>query len=409
MTHEFSDLTLNITKSIDKKTKKENGIFITPRSVIKKLVERVKPFIKANANVLEPSCGTCEFVTYLDSVLSNIHIDAVELNGKIFDALDEIECYNDVTFYNKNFMKFEPTKKYDLVIGNPPYAVIKTQNKKNVISKQYREFVIGRPNLFPLFIVHSLTMLKQNGIMAFVIPNSFLNSSYYGAVRNHIANNFTIIDIIDFSNNNTFLETQQKVIGLVIKNCHSQDDNKSFAVKINDNYIFSLKAMTLRKLLSKSTTLKKLGCQVKTGNVVWNQHKDLLSDNVKFPMLIYNTNISSKHKIVKKDFKNGEKKQYINMKGNNDIVVVVNRGNGNSSYKFSYALVDPKQFKKGYLVENHLNVIYRSKSKKTDDRKLFDKIIKSFENKDTQLFIELFSGNGGLSKTELESIFPIFL
>ena len=32
----------------------------------------------------------------------------------------------------------------------------------------------------------------------------------------------------------------------------------------------------------------------------------------------------------------------------------------------------------------------------------------SFNNKKTQHFIELFLGNNGLSKTELESIFPIY-
>ena len=40
---------------------------------------------------------------------------------------------------------------------------------------------------------------------------------------------------------------------------------------------------------------------------------------------------------------------------------------------------------------------------------LFNKIIQSFENPKTQQFIELFLGNNGLSKTELETIFPIYL
>ena len=40
---------------------------------------------------------------------------------------------------------------------------------------------------------------------------------------------------------------------------------------------------------------------------------------------------------------------------------------------------------------------------------LFNKIIQSFENPKTQLFIDLFLGNNGLSKTELETIFPIYL
>jgi hypothetical protein len=33
----------------------------------------------------------------------------------------------------------------------------------------------------------------------------------------------------------------------------------------------------------------------------------------------------------------------------------------------------------------------------------------SFKNPKTQIFIDLFLGNNGLSKTELETIFPIYL
>ena len=40
---------------------------------------------------------------------------------------------------------------------------------------------------------------------------------------------------------------------------------------------------------------------------------------------------------------------------------------------------------------------------------LYKKIIKSFENEKTKEFIQLFFGNNGLSKTELETILPIYL
>ena len=63
-----------------------------------------------------------------------------------------------------------------------------------------------------------------------------------------------------------------------------------------------------------------------------------------------------------------------------------------------------------YLIENHLNEIYPIKQiKKQSLIILFNKIIQSFENPKTQQFIDLFLGNNGLSKTELETIFPIYL
>jgi hypothetical protein len=40
--------------------------------------------------------------------------------------------------------------------------------------------------------------------------------------------------------------------------------------------------------------------------------------------------------------------------------------------------------------------------------KIYEKIIKSFKNPKTKKFIEIFLGNNSLSKTELETIFPIY-
>ena len=62
------------------------------------------------------------------------------------------------------------------------------------------------------------------------------------------------------------------------------------------------------------------------------------------------------------------------------------------------------------MIENHLNEIYSTKKMKKEDLlSLFNKIIASFNNPKTKLFINTFLGNNGLSKTELETIFPIYL
>jgi hypothetical protein len=82
--------------------------------------------------------------------------------------------------------------------------------------------------------------------------------------------------------------------------------------------------------------------------------------------------------------------------------LVVNRGNGNSKYKLAYAFIESGP----YLIENHLNEIYDPTG---TNSKMYEKIINSFKNPKTQLFIDMYLGNNGLSKTELETIFPIYL
>ena len=170
--------------------------------------------------------------------------------------------------------------------------------------------------------------------------------------------------------------------------------------------MFTNDSVFLKSLLEGTTTLSKLELSVRTGNIVWNQHKDKLTNDDNETVLIYNTNLTKEHTIDLKTFKNEEKHQYIKKDGRIDPVLVVNRGNGNSTYKLNYALISNIG---PYLIENHLNEIYSSKKMKKEDLLiLFNKIIQSFQNPKTQLFIDLFLGNNGLSKTELETIFPIY-
>jgi hypothetical protein len=233
---------------------------------------------------------------------------------------------------------------------------------------------------------------------------------YYSKIRNHIKETCKIIEIIDFEKDNKFIDTQQFTFGIILK---KESNNKilsiecNYSIKFNDNFMFTNDSVFLKSLLEGTTTLAKLGLSVRTGNIVWNQHKTELTDDEDETVLIYNTNLTKEHTVDLKSFKNEEKHQYIKKDGRIEPILVVNRGNGNSAYKLNYALISNIG---PYLIENHLNEIYSpNKIKKEDLINLFNKIIQSFKNPKTQLFIDLFLGNNGLSKTELETIFPIYL
>jgi hypothetical protein len=198
-------------------------------------------------------------------------------------------------------------------------------------------------------------------------------------------------------------------IGLVIQRleygCHEQEDCP-YSLKLNNSFIFSDNSLQLKQLFEGSTTIEKMGLKVRTGQIVWNEHKDILSDNEDHSLLVYNTNISKNNTLEVKKFKNDQKGQYIDRDGRIDPVLVVNRGNGNSKYKLNYAVITLGP----YLVENHLNEIYSPKKiNKEELLELYKKITASFQNLKTQQFIDLFLGNNGLSKTELETIFPIYI
>jgi hypothetical protein len=161
----------------------------------------------------------------------------------------------------------------------------------------------------------------------------------------------------------------------------------------------------LKKLYEGSKSLDKLGFEVKVGNIVWNQHKDILTDDEDDTLLIYSSDITD-NKLTIKKYANNEKKNYIDKEGNTDLLLVVNRGYGKGKYSFNYLLVD---LDRPYLIENHLICI---KPVTTIDRvqlkEKYEKIITSFNDLRTTEFVELFFGNNAISTSELQYILPIY-
>lgn len=412
MVNYFSDLSIKLTNKLSKDEKKDQGIYFTPSSIVTHFVDETLIYFDDEPEyVLEPACGSCEIVNYLDKKLVNSNIVCIEHNKTIYDEIVNLEFENDVTIMNMDFIKYsDETNKYELIIGNPPYFVC----TKDDVPKDYSNYIVGRPNIFGLFILHSLTKLKINGILAFIIPKSFLNSSYYAPIRNYIKQTCDILKIIDYEDKKHFLETAQSTFGLIIQKKtenlsihHLLVSDCDYSIKINENFIFTTDSHILKQFFEDSTTLKDMGLSVKTGTIVWNEKKNILTEDDKATILIYNTNITNSNKLQLTTFKNDTKKQYINIKGSTNPVIVVNRGNGNANYNFKYSLIN---IDKPFVVENHLNIIYPSVPMEQDKLlDLYSKVIHSFGQKKTTDFIKIFFGNNGLSKTELETVLPIYL
>lgn len=190
-----------------------------------------------------------------------------------------------------------------------------------------------------------------------------------------------------------FKDTTQETMLLVVKNTPGKGEY-FFPYK---HLYLSPYAAELTQLVQGTATLDSLGLGVKTGNIVWNQHKEDLSSEG--TLLLYSSNV--KDGLVYPPLKL-PKKQYIRSdKPTIDgPVILVSRGYGNT-YHFNYALVHEK----GFYAENHLNVIYPKTSESVGQ---LEKVVNSFKDSRLLTYLKKFVGNGALSASELEQI-PIYL
>lgn len=404
----FSDLSVKLTKSINKKNKQENGIFFTSVGTVNKTLKYLESYMEKVDSILEPSCGSGEFINGITSLYNNLELDCIEYYKPIYDSIKSFETSitdSNVRIYNEDYLTSSSIgqKKYDLIIGNPPYFVMK---KKDVENK-YWDYFDGRPNIFILFILHSLKKLRPNGILSFVLPKNFLNCLYYDKTREFIAQNFSIIMIDECSDD--FIETKQETILFIIQNKVPQKRNNEKYILYHSGYtIFGIEnnIKELKLMYNGSTTLANINFSVNVGNVVWNQCKDILTDDNSKTLLIYSSDIKN-NKLQVKKYNNSEKKNYIKKEGNNEPLLVINRGYGKGEYKFEYCLIEGN-FE--YLIENHLICVrYNGVVNNEELIKLYKTIISSLENEKTKKFINLYFGNNAINTSELCNIMPIYM
>lgn len=125
------------------------------------------------------------------------------------------DCHISIT----DFFKIEkdtrfPIKKFDIILGNPPFTrgdrldsdykdFLESLLRREGIKFNYNKKYLG---LYAYFILASLKFLKEEGILAFVLPLSFINSLTMKPVLKFILSQLSFKYIITSETQDTFSE-----------------------------------------------------------------------------------------------------------------------------------------------------------------------------------------------------------
>jgi len=404
---DFSYFSKNITQQFTQNEKKSDGIFFTPPNIITNIIERIKLIPDFSVrSILEPSCGSGEFFHYLNNNFENINITGIEKNTRIYEQIQHkfIEN-NNISIFHRDFLQWDliNENKFDLIIGNPPYFVV----SKSEVDESFYDLIDGRPNIFVLFLIHALQKLQDNGVLAFVLPLNFINCIYYSKIRKHIYENFAIIDILECNDDN-FMDTKQDTIVFILQKKLDKSENNRFALLKNNDIVFNTpsKIDLISNLYHGAVSLYSMGFDVKVGTVVWNQCKDILTDDDTKTRVIYSGDIKN-NSLDLVNYKDPSKKNYIMKDGHTGPMLLLNRGYGKGKYTFSYCLVDMDT---PYLIENHvISIRFRGSISREQLLENYNKVIQSFCNEKTKTFVELYFGNNAINTTELKHVLPIYV
>ena len=272
----YYDETLNIDKSTYKSSNDEP----TPIDCISEMISKIpnELWCKSDLSILDPCCGNGNFsipiifelLKYHDkqTILEQI-LEFNDINESRLENVRSVFCnekYN-LQITNYDFITFHSSKKYDLIVANPPYAKMLENGKR--ASKNH--------NLIKDFIEKALSLLKPNGYLLFITPDNWM--SY--ADRNVLIEIITSLQIIHLDIHTAkkyFKKIGSSFTWYIIQNCASykninvsgiwkKKEYVSSVISKQRKYIPLLYNQIIQNILSKTidnTTLPKF--EVKTSS-----------------------------------------------------------------------------------------------------------------------------------------------
>lgn len=401
MNGDFCQESIDYMETTDIDYRKSLGQYFTPKSVREELIKLLPQNIDRPL-ILDPACGSGEFLLTAKNYFKNPRLEGWEIDENLVRLSQKL--LPDAHIKLTDSLKETFTPKYDFVIGNPPYFEMKLDQETK---KKYQEITNGRNNIFSLFVYLGLSLLKENGYLAFVIPPSMNNGAYFSRLRQFIVKNSDIktLKILD---SRLFHRAQQLTMIMLLQ---KTSNTGRYLFSLNGIQIFSNNWEYLKNAFKNKKTLHNMGYSVKTGRIVWNQNKDKLTNNNQKTPIIWSTNIGKDGKLV---FNNCTKRpQYIDLL-NPDIgpAIVVNRITGASSSAKIRAAFIPSGFR--FFAENHCNVIYPPQKSLINDHQnqkilTLKQILKQLNSPEKLKIIQSLTGNTQISKNELEKLLPFDL
>lgn len=158
--------------------------------------------IFSTLSILEPSIGVGNFLPALIdryANVSNVTIDVVDINPTSIRLLKEMLQHINIpdnfriNFIEGDFLLLKFEKKYDIVIGNPPYMKL---TKEKSLSAKYKADAVNKDtnNIFAFFVEKAI---RLGSYVSFIVPKSIINAPEFNKTR-EIMNSYSISHLIDF-------------------------------------------------------------------------------------------------------------------------------------------------------------------------------------------------------------------
>lgn len=300
--------------------------------------DRTKEILQNNifgVDLNKESVEITKLSLWLKTADKNKTLASLENNIKCGNSLiDDPEIAGDLAFnWEKEFPEIFANGGFDIVVGNPPYGV----NFDDKTKKYLLEFdkLVPDYEIYIYFISLYRKILKNNGYLSYIFPNTFLSTLFGKKYRENLFNTITVKEIIDLSNDNTFVDASVRTIIFSFKNILENSDIKFLKTRDKTFYSFKdyLKNEVMenieniaslffqnkkeKEIISKIKNNQKLAdfFEVSQGLIPYDKYRG--HDEYTIKNRIWHSNVK-KDETYKKELKGEDVKQYL-LNWNNEL------------------------------------------------------------------------------------------
>lgn len=330
MLERIIELTNQYIEDMPKKERKKYGQFFTSKETARFMAGLYHiPENMSKISVLDAGAGSgilaCAFIEHMETMetVEEIELTCYENDENVLPLLYRnleyckehsskklsvhvlTDHYIMSQYLDFNYMiGGNPTpKKFDFVIGNPPYMKI---SKDAPEAKAMPDVCYGAPNLYFIFAAMGLFNLKENGEMVYIIPRSWTSGAYFKKFREYFLAEGKLEHVHLFVSRNKVFDKEQVLQETIIIKVRkmakepeqvtitSSESNHDFAdltslsvpyrlvVSGKDYYVYLVtnqeEARVLEKLHQFNKTLPDIGLKMKTGLTVDFRNREILRD-----------------------------------------------------------------------------------------------------------------------------------
>ena len=166
--------------------RENNAAYYTNKFILNEIYKQLPNFEKDEISVLEPSVGVGNFLPFIFKKyegIKRVNIDVVDIDQSNLQILQLIlqkqiiPSNVKMNFIHADTLLYDFKKRYDLVIGNPPFSKLKAKEAKKYLKNNVNK---DTTNTFEFFLEKAISIADY---VVMIMPKAVLNTPEFSTTR----------------------------------------------------------------------------------------------------------------------------------------------------------------------------------------------------------------------------------